>query len=254
LKRQIFLSFLVLFLSVIVLAVSYQDYVLFNRFDEAFEAGKLLKKNLLVVFTTPDCYYSHRLRTEVFSDESVASFLREHFIVSEVFPLDSLGGHFDFRVEEQRYSPQAPEYSFQELFNIFVVRGTPTLVFFSHSQKHIASFTGFVEADSFLLLLQAIQANASIQLEQPGIRFFVEINPDSFSGKISPDELTWISRVLKNTHQLTFDEFRQADPKSLDPLDYFFVSQTTSKELNRLLQNQFSMLQNVFLVEEPLSE
>ncbi|HQA95278.1 MAG TPA: hypothetical protein PLN20_07365, partial [Thermotogota bacterium] len=84
-KRVVVMLFLIVNLGM-AFAVSYTEYVLFNRFDEAFLSARILDKGVLLIISQPRCVFSAFLRQEVLSEENVSNFLRNHFVVVEIYP------------------------------------------------------------------------------------------------------------------------------------------------------------------------
>ena len=249
-KRVVVMLFLIVNLGM-AFAVSYTEYVLFNRFDEAFLSARILDKGVLLIISQPRCVFSAFLRQEVLSEENVSNFLRNHFVVVEIYPDPDLTGHFNFDSYETFFSIQGKVYTYEDLYNIFLLRGTPTNAFFSKNLKLLSSFTGSVPPSEYLQIAKYLSQN----LFQNGVDWEqYKKKEDPYIGveemkAITDSEKAYLLKNAKNLRTVTLDEL-SSSTQALDPYAYYIVEKATEEEIRGFLKQNGLTLFSVYWVKE----
>lgn len=250
-KRAFFIT-LILVNAVAAFCVSYTEYVLFNRFDEAFITAKILKKAVLLIISQPQCVFSSYLREEVLSEASVSNFLRNHYIVVEIYPETEKFGHFSFGLTESFFDINGNTYSYEDFYNIFLLRGTPTNVFFSQDQKLVSSFTGSVPPQEYLQIGKYLAQGLFLRsVDWNGYK--KEIDP--YIGttnivSISAENRDYVLKNAKNLRSIDIQDLEQSSAEELDPYLYYLFEETDEKVLRQMLTDKNLTLYNLYLVGE----
>ena len=245
-KRTAVMIFLIVNLGV-ALAVSYTEYVLFNRFDEAFLSARILNKGVLLIVSQPQCVFSAFLRQEVLSEERVSNFLRNHYVVVEIYPDPDLTGHFNFDMHETYFSVNGKVYTYEDLYNIFLLRGTPTNAFFSTDLKMLSSFTGSVPPTEYLQIAKYLSQN----LFQIGVDWeLYKKKEDPYMGvaalkSITASEKEYLLKNAKNVRPVTLEELSSAE-QPLDPYLYYIIDKATEEEIRGFLKRTDQTLYSVY--------
>ena len=119
-------------------------------FEEAIDAAKQSKKKLIIDVYAPWCPWCRRLQSEVYTDEKVRSYVKEHFILTR---LDAENHDDKVRFREHTLTPA-------ELSTGLGASGFPTTVFLDAEGEYITRLPGFVEAGEFLHVLGYIGSDA----------------------------------------------------------------------------------------------
>lgn len=121
-------------------------------FEEAVDMAKQQDKKLLVDVYAPWCPWCRRLQREVYTDETVQSYLTDHFIVTR---LDG---------ENELDSLQFRQYTLtpSELAEGLGAEGYPTTVFLDSDAKYITRLPGFIDASEFMNVLSYIGSEAFV--------------------------------------------------------------------------------------------
>jgi len=249
-KRIAVLIFLIVNLGV-ALAVSYTEYVLFNRFDEAFLSARILNKGVLLIVSQPQCVFSAFLRQEVLSEENVSNFLRNHYVVVEIYPDPDLTGHFNFDMYETFFSIEGKIYTYEDLYNIFLLRGTPTNAYFSKDLKLLSSFTGSVPPTEYLQIAKYLSQN----LFQSGVDWEqYKKKEDPYLGvselkPITATEREYLLKNAKNIRSVTLEELASTE-HSLDPHLYYIIEKATEEEIRGFLNQIGLTLYSVYWLKK----
>jgi thioredoxin-related protein len=248
--KRIFLLLIILVNLGIVFGVSYNEYVLFNRFDEAFLSAKILRKGVILIISQPQCVFSAFLRQVVFSDQQVSDFLRNHYIVVEIYPDTEETGHFYFGSNDTYFSMDGKTYTYEDLYNIFLLRGTPTNVFFSKELKLISTFTGSVPPPEYLQISKYLSQNL----------FFEGISWDEYKKRddtyAGTPEILYVSEIqkeylvsnTKNIRVVTLEEIKTEPADNLDPSVYYLIENATKEEISGVLEERGLTLYNLYIV------
>lgn len=181
-----------------VQAVYSNTTILINQFDLAFEAARIMNKGVIVVFSSRNCFFCSLLINETFQDPDVMAIHGREFVVVEIFADRTLRGRLD--IETGRYDDAAPLYSYEELFGIFGIRGTPASVFFDRDFKYVGSIPGYSPAEHWVPVIKYVAQELylhGIQLET------YNSASDMFSGRtgvipITREDLIILQKAYKN--------------------------------------------------------
>lgn len=114
-----FLIIAILALSVISLALT---------LDDAYRLANITQRKLIMMFSSPTCYYCNLFKKEVFPKEDFQEILIPNFVFVELYATDEKTTLFAKEVLGEE------SVSYRDLFAGFGVRGTPTF-FFSREKK-----------------------------------------------------------------------------------------------------------------------
>jgi len=95
----------------------------------------------MVNFTAAWCKFCKQMKAETYSDPAVIAFLNEHYVAS--------------RVDTDREPNLAREY---------YVRGLPTIWFLTSEGDKITNLPGYIDAPTFLQILDFIASEAYLEL------------------------------------------------------------------------------------------
>jgi len=119
------------------------------------------KAGVFIFFMMDECPFCHRMETTVFTDPTVKTFMKKHFITTEV----DING--DVMMTDLK-GDQVKQKDFA--FKQFRVRATPVMVFVNTEGKVAVRFTGPTRSpEEFLLLAKYVSTGA---YKEPGMNFF----------------------------------------------------------------------------------
>lgn len=123
-------------------------------FEEAVALAKEQNKKVIVDIYAPWCPWCRRLQREVYTDDTVQDYVRDHFIVTR---LDG---------ENQSDSLQFREYTLTpaQLALGLGANGYPTTVFLDPDGEYITRLPGFAAAPEFLNVLSYIGSDSFVNL------------------------------------------------------------------------------------------
>lgn len=132
--------FMLIFFGVLSFALS---------LDDAYRLSNITQRKLIIMFSSPTCYYCNLFKKEVFPKEDFQEILVPNFVLAEIYATDEKTTLFASEVLNE------PSLSYRELFQGFGVRGTPTFFFFK-GKKYLGYLPGYVEKDMFIKILKYV--------------------------------------------------------------------------------------------------
>jgi len=249
-KKALF-ALLFISLAVGIFAVPVKDFLIFNNFNNSFKIAKALDKGLIIVFSSPTCYYCEMLKNDVFSDEKISNLLTNNFIVAEMYADPKLNGNFDTNIG--KFSDDSEQFTYDELFAIFGVRGTPHTAFFSRTLEYAGSIPGMIPSEIFGGLIKYI----SQELYSNDIEFDkYDSVSDKFEGfktikSITEEQQSLITHYLPEMiTEYDFESFKNENLTMLDPYKYYIISGTTLDNLKTYISKlDKSLLYNLYVIE-----
>ncbi len=197
-RKPLLIGMIVMTFFVAVQAVYSNTTILNNQFDLAFEAARIMNKGVIVVFSSRNCFYCSLLINETFQDPEVMMIHGREFVVVEIYADRTLRGRLD--IETGRYDSDAPFYTYEELFGIFGIRGTPASVFFNRDLGYVGSIPGYIPAEHWVPVIKYLAQ----ELYLHGIQFDAYNSAqDSFSGRtevipVSREDLILLQKAYAN--------------------------------------------------------
>ena len=234
LKKQ-FLIIMGLLLFVFSFSLTYSEYVIENKLNEAYEISQVTGKPLIILFSIKNCHDCVELKEKTLSETTTTEFLKERFIIVDINPVPFYFARFPINDEK------AEEISYSILFREFSVKRTPTMMFFDLQGNYINRLQGFYDSDFLketILTLSPIFKNKQEQL--------VKLITDKEQAKL-------FLETLPNAKSFTFEQFKNMH-ESLDPLDYYIVEQASNELVENFMQGTNSPLMNVLVYEGTIGE
>lgn len=194
----------VLLFSVLVIATLSLAYIgKLDDFSTGMRLAKIEKKQLVVMFSDPSCYYCTKFQKETLANDKVQELLKAGYIFVEIYP-----GEEEATIE---VNGKTYNFSYSELYAAFEVRGTPTFWFFDENGTPITNLPGYVPADIFAKVLQYMGEKAYMR----GIAFDTYTKQDiDYIGEsrlieLTKDEADFILKndPLAKTYTGEFDRY-----------------------------------------------
>ncbi len=149
-------------------------------------------KMLLVVFSSPSCYYCKLFDRDVLTDKDLQEFMRGNYIF--------------VRIEPGSYKTTflGKSYNNDQLFGAFGVRGTPTFVFLK-DKSQITQVPGYMPAPDFLkalrFLVRVVEENYKGSFEEYSKK------SDDYKGKptivnVKKEDADYVLKNDKNAKQV----------------------------------------------------
>lgn len=233
--KKRFLIIIGLFLVVFSFSLTYSDYVIDNKLNEAYELSQITGKPLVILFSIKNCHDCVELKEKTLSETKTIEFLKEKFIVVDINPVPFYFGRFPLNDEK------AEEISYSILFREFSVKRTPTMMFFDLQGNYVNRLQGFYDSDFLLKTILTLSPIFNNKQEQ-----LVKLITDKEQAKL-------FLETLPNAKSFTFEQFKNQH-QDLDPLDYFIVEQSNFEEVHDFLLVTKSPVMNVLVYEEILGE
>lgn len=246
-KSVIILLFVVL--TTALSAVPVEDFLIYNDFDKGFELAKAMNKNVMILFSSESCIYCKQLKQNVLPADDVSNFIINNYIIIELRADQNKTGKFD--VENAAYSESGKEYTYEELFYLFGIRGVPATGFFDTEQQYLGTLPGFYNKDEYLKWLKFIQQKA---YENGDINTF-DVTNCCVGDEIKILEINAItlSNIQKTFPELlsywSFEKFKTLNFLSLDTSKIYIIRDTKKEEISAFVKelNQ-NNLQNIYIV------
>lgn len=118
------------------------DYT-YSDLGIAHRISQIEDKILLIMFSSPSCYYCKLFDKDVITNKSVQEFLRGNYVFVKIEP------------SSYKTTFLGKSYTNNDLFSAFGVRGTPTFVFIRNKES-ITQVPGYRPAEDFLKALKYI--------------------------------------------------------------------------------------------------
>ncbi|MDK2954429.1 thioredoxin fold domain-containing protein [Kosmotoga sp. DU53] len=190
--------------SVLVIATLSLAYIgKLDDFNVGMKLAKLEKKQLIVMFSDPSCFYCTKFQKETLVNDKVQELLKAGYIFVEIYP-----GEEEATIE---VNGKTYNFSYSELYAAFEVRGTPTFWFFDENGTPITNLPGYAPADIFVKVLQYMGEKAY----KKGITFdaYTKQNSDYIGEskliKLTKKEADFVleNDPLARTHTGEFDRY-----------------------------------------------
>ncbi|HOO31949.1 MAG TPA: thioredoxin fold domain-containing protein [Thermotogota bacterium] len=156
-SKMIFVLVLLLF-SITLLAIPVEDFLIFNDFNKGFELAKAMNKNVMILFSSSSCIYCKELKEKVLPSDDISSFIINNYILIELRADPDKTGNFD--VENAVFDKDGKEFTYEELFYLFGIRGVPATSFFNTDLQYLGTLPGYHEKEDYLKWLKFIQQKA----------------------------------------------------------------------------------------------
>lgn len=124
-----------------------------HPFEEAVELAREHDKKLLVDVYAIWCPWCRRLQDEVYTDEDVQSYVKEHFVLTR---LDAENQADSLQFKEHRVTPA-------DLAAGLGAQGFPTTVFLDEQSDYITRLPGFLDASKFVTVLGYVGSDAFVE-------------------------------------------------------------------------------------------
>ncbi|RDI91863.1 hypothetical protein Ob7_04737 [Thermosipho africanus Ob7] len=135
-------KFIFIFLVLATMISFSYDYTMYDL-GIAHKISVIEDKPLIIYFSSPSCVYCKKFESEVLSDEKFQELLKLYYTFVKVEPNNNKTIFLE------------NEYTNNELFGAFGVRGTPTFVFW-YKDAGITMVPGFMPLEDFLNALNYI--------------------------------------------------------------------------------------------------
>jgi rhodanese-related sulfurtransferase/thioredoxin-related protein len=234
LKKQILLI-IGLLLFVFSFGLTYSDYVIDNKLNEAYTLSQLTEKPLIILFSIKSCHDCVDLKEKTLSDKKTATFLKERFIIVDINPVPIYFGRFPINDEN------AENYPYSTIFKDFSVSRTPTMIFFDNNGNYVNRLQGFYETDFLLETIKTL--NPLYQRPKGQVLKLIE---DMETAKL-------FLETLPNIKVFSFEHFKESYDE-LNPLDYYIIEQATFNSVKNFLDDQAPILKNVYVYEGELGD
>lgn len=129
-------KFIFIFLVLATMISFSYDYTMYDL-GIAHKISVIEDKPLIIYFSSPSCVYCKKFESEVLSDEKFQELLKLYYTFVKVEPNNNKTTFLE------------NEYTNNELFGAFGVRGTPTFVFW-YKDAGITMVPGFMPLEDFL--------------------------------------------------------------------------------------------------------
>jgi len=117
-----------------------------KTFEEAIKSARASGKLVVVDVYTTWCGWCKKMDKNTYANEKVVDYLNRHF---EAVKLNA--------ESNRRHEFQGKSYTERELAKGFGASGYPTTVFLSADEKFITAVPGYMDAKTFLLILEYIK-------------------------------------------------------------------------------------------------
>jgi len=186
-RKMVFVTFFILILA----SIFAYDFEL-KDLGVAHKLSTIEGKMLLVVFSSPSCYYCKLFDKDVLTDKNVQEFMRGNYIF--------------VRIEPGSYKTTflGKSYTNDQLFGAFGVRGTPTFVFLK-DKSQITQVPGYMPAPDFLkalrFLVRVVEENYKGSFEEYSKK------SDDYKGKptivnVKKEDADYVLKNDKNAKQV----------------------------------------------------
>ncbi|OOC46414.1 thioredoxin fold domain-containing protein [Thermosipho sp. 1223] len=222
--KNMLLSLLVL-TSVFVFSYDYTFYDL----GIANRVAKIEDKPLLIYFSSPSCIYCKKFENEVLSSKEFQEILKAAYIFVKINPNNKKTVFLD------------KEFTNNELFSAFGIRGTPTFVFW-HQDKAITSIPGYMPLNDFKKALMYI------------LRFLYENYKETFKVYSKKDDFYLGNKKIISVSKDDFDFAKENDKNSIfldslnEDINPYNVYLTKSKDIAKKLSKNGAL--RVLILEE----
>lgn len=188
-------KFIFIFLVLATMISFSYDYTMYDL-GIAHKISVIEDKPLIIYFSSPSCVYCKKFESEVLSDEKIQELLKLYYTFVKIEP-----SNIKTKFLEN-------EYTNNELFGAFGVRGTPTFVFW-YKDAGITMVPGFMPLEDFLNALNYILKYVYEDYRED-FQTFLD-NKESFNPKtkvinISNTDADFVLAHDKNAKKYTSDQ------------------------------------------------
>lgn len=203
-----------LLLTLSIFSFSYQHT--FYDLGIAHKVSLIENKPLIIYFSSPTCIYCKKFEDEVLSQESFQDILRASYIFVKINP------------NTETTTFMGEEFTNNDLFGAFGVRGTPTFVFW-YKNEGITSIPGYMPLNDFkkalMYILRFIYENYQESFEIYLTREDFYLGPSEIL-TVSKEDFDFIAENDKNTEYIE----KIDDTKDIDIYKTFLTNSTKTAE------------------------
>jgi thioredoxin-related protein len=131
-----------------VTAMRNSKEVTWNSFDAGMQQASSQNKKVLIDVYTDWCTWCKKMDSDVYSDASVADYLKKNFVTIRLNAESNESVHY-----------KGQSYTASGLAQAFGVNGYPTTIFLKEDGNPITSLPGYVDAGRFSHILSYIAEN-----------------------------------------------------------------------------------------------
>jgi thioredoxin-related protein len=187
----------------------------------------------------------------VLPSDEVSTFIINHYILIELQANSDKTGKFD--VDKAAYDPNGTEFTYEQLFQLFGVRGVPATAFFNENQEYLGKLPGFYKEADYLKWLKFIQQkayeNGDISSFDPtGCCLNDEVTITEINTKTLSDMQKTFPELLS---YWSFEKFKTLNFISLDLNKMYIVNDTDKKRVTVFVNGlDRKNIQNIYVVNQ----
>lgn len=248
-KKQMVILLVSLLLTLFGFSINFEDFVFYNDFDTGFEVAKILDKNVLIIFTSSSCPYCSQLKEDVIASEEVMTFLINNYILIEIRADDKRKGHFN--VENARFDKEGKEFTYQELFYLFDVRGVPASYFFNRDLEFLGGLPGYLPASDYIKWLKYVETES---YKNGDINTYEMDNNYKGTLQVKTMKESELNIIEKHLPELltfySYEKFKEMNLITMNPFKYYIISEGNIKDVQNYLDElDKKLLYNVYVLE-----
>lgn len=218
-----------------VFAISYSEYVIVNDLDSALKVANIVQKEVLVVFSLPNCPNCNKLKNEAFSDVQISEYVKKNFIPVFLdaektrfvnFPFDYL---FDSKASFQKI-----DY-YDLAVNKFSLREVPHTLLLDKKFQLIGGFPKYFDKSSFFSSLKNLAKK--------------ENTATKHVKSISALEADFLLKNLPNAKSYYWSTWK-TDYKFAGKYDYAIIRNSNLKDVLDFINSNSNTPFNVLVVEK----
>jgi thioredoxin-related protein len=248
-RKNFLFAVVLIILSLSSFAVPVDQFLIYNDFDKGFQLAQALNKNVIILFSSSNCIYCRQLKEEVLPSDDVSNFIINNYIIIELRADTDKTGNFD--VENAAYDSEGKEYTYDELFQLFGIRGVPATSFFNTSQEYLGTLPGFYPKEDYLKWLKFIQQKA---YENGDIDSFdISKKPVDEGVNIQVIDSETLNKMQIAFPELlsywSFEKFRDLNFISIDLNKMYIVRDTDKNTVSSFINGlDKKIIQNIYVV------
>jgi len=246
--KKVPIIFFFLFFLYVGFGLSYEKFMVFNHFEEAFRLAETLNKGLIILFASEDCQYCDIQRSRVFSENGISALLRNNFIVLQIDRTYEYSGHFN--ISTAKPDINSPLYTYIEIFGLFEVKGTPSTAFYSRKMKYLGTIPGLLFEEELKKVIKFVSQEIFVSKDYESY----DAGLDKFEGyptvyEISLEDADFVLSMLGISKRWDYDSFNKLDLSVLDKSNYYLIFNTSKSELEGFLNSKGLKFYNIYSVK-----